>query len=129
MVWVWKKQLLKSRRQVWWDPPGVAVGAQVTKAVAQLPSKEAAPVNRRPLEAAQNQGWLWVDKMVAQLWKVPGSPGEHLPTLSVQHPLLAWSQKTIRFQTWGTWGKNWASKIFEFSPMTPVRQQATSKWS
>lgn len=65
----------------------MAVGAQVTKAVAQLPSKEAAPVNRRPLEAAQNQGWLWVDKMVAQLWKVPESPGEHLPTLRVQHPL------------------------------------------
>lgn len=60
---------------------GLGGEAQVTKAVAKLPSKEAGPIHRRPLGAAKNQGWLWVDTLVAQLWKGPESPGEHLPTL------------------------------------------------
>lgn len=42
MVWVWKKKLLKSLRASVVGPPGVRVGAQVTKAVAK------------------GQGWLWV---------------------------------------------------------------------
>lgn len=73
MVWVWKKQLLKSLRASVVGPPGVRVGAQVTKAVAK------------------GQGWLWVVKMAAQLpesaritWGASANP---------QHPELP--QKTI----------------------------------
>lgn len=68
MVWVWKKQLLKSLRAGCGGTPRGESGGSGNKTVAK------------------GQGWLWVVKMAAQLRKVPESAGEHLPTLSIQNP-------------------------------------------
>lgn len=36
---------------------------------------------------AKSRGWGWGNKVVAQLWQVPGSPREHLASISAQHHL------------------------------------------
>lgn len=81
MVWVWKKQLLKSLR---------------ASVVAQGWGWEL-----RIKAVAKVQGWLWIVKMAAQLRKVPESPGEHLPALSIQNP----HKRPFKSQSWDLGGQ------------------------
>ena len=66
-VWVWKKQLLKSLRASVVGPPGVRVGVRQQKLL--LKGGDGSGLSR----------WLLNSR------KVPESPGEHLPTLSIQN--------------------------------------------